>query len=75
MTIRSSPTPRRPSRTALGLLPRASSRPTRTSSRPIPKKADVNQIVLTAVESALFNKVRAQKALSDAVDAANKLIQ
>ncbi len=41
----------------------------------IPKKVDVNQLVLTAVESALFNKVPAQKALSDAVDAANKLIQ
>ena len=41
----------------------------------IPKKADVNEIVLTAIESALFNKVRAQKALSDAVDAANALIQ
>ena len=41
----------------------------------IPKKVEVNQLVLTAVESALFNKVRAQKALSDAVAAANKLIQ
>jgi putative chitobiose transport system substrate-binding protein len=41
----------------------------------IPKKADVNQIVLKAVEEALFNKVPAQKALSDAVAAANKLIQ
>jgi putative chitobiose transport system substrate-binding protein len=41
----------------------------------IPKKADVNQIVLTAIESALFNKIPAQKALSDAVAAANKLIQ
>jgi multiple sugar transport system substrate-binding protein len=41
----------------------------------IPKKADVNQVVLTAIESALFNKVPAQKALSDAVAAANKLIQ
>ena len=42
---------------------------------PIPKKVDVNQLVLTAVESALFDKVPAQEALSDAVDAANKLIQ
>jgi putative chitobiose transport system substrate-binding protein len=41
----------------------------------IPKKPDVNQIVLKAVESALFNKVPAQKALSDAVAEANKLIQ
>ena len=41
----------------------------------IPKKADVNQLVLTAVESALFNNIPAQKALSDAVAAANKLIQ
>ncbi len=41
----------------------------------IPKKVAVNQLVLTAVESALFNKVPAQEALSDAVDAANKLIQ
>ena len=41
----------------------------------IPKKADVNQIVLKAVEQALFNKVPAKQALSDAVAAANKLIQ
>ncbi len=41
----------------------------------IPKKVDVNQVVLKAVEEALFNKVPAQKALSDAVAAANKLIQ
>ena len=40
----------------------------------IPKQADVNQIVLNAVEQALFNKVPARKALSDAVAAANKLI-
>jgi putative chitobiose transport system substrate-binding protein len=41
----------------------------------IPKKADVNQIVLKAVESALFNKIPAQKALDDAVAAANALIK
>ena len=41
----------------------------------IPKKVDVNAIVLKAVEEALFNKVPAQQALSDAVAAANKLIQ
>ena len=41
----------------------------------IPKKADVNQVVLKAIESALFNKVPAQQALTDAVAAANKLIQ
>ena len=41
----------------------------------IPKKADVNEIVLKAVESALFNKVPAQQALTDAVAAANELIQ
>jgi putative chitobiose transport system substrate-binding protein len=41
----------------------------------IPKKADVNEIVLKAVEQALFNKVPAQQALTDAVAAANKLIQ
>ena len=41
----------------------------------IPKKVDVNQLVLTAIESALFNKVPAKEALSGAVDAANKLIQ
>ena len=41
----------------------------------IPKKADVNQIVLKAIESALFNKVPAQKALTDAVAAANALIK
>ena len=33
----------------------------------IPNKADVNAIVLDAVESALFNDVDAQQALSDAV--------
>jgi ABC-type glycerol-3-phosphate transport system substrate-binding protein len=41
----------------------------------VPKKADVNAVVLKAVESALFNKVPAQQALSDAVAQANKLIQ
>jgi putative chitobiose transport system substrate-binding protein len=41
----------------------------------VPKKGDVNAIVLDAVEKALFGKVPAQKALSDAVAAANKLIQ
>jgi len=41
----------------------------------IPKKADVNEVVLKAIEQALFNKVPAQQALSDAVKAANKLIQ
>lgn len=38
-------------------------------------KADVNDIVLKAVEDALFNNVDPQKALSDAVLAANKLIK
>jgi len=41
----------------------------------IPKKADVNAVVLAAVQQALFNGVPAQKALTDAVAAANKLIQ
>jgi putative chitobiose transport system substrate-binding protein len=41
----------------------------------IPKKVDVNKVVLSAVESALYSKVPAQKALTDAVAAANKLIQ
>ena len=41
----------------------------------VPKKADVNEIVLKAVESALFNDVPVQQALSDAVAKANKLIQ
>ena len=41
----------------------------------IPKKADVNQIVLKAVQSALFDKVDPQKALSDAVAKANALIK
>ena len=41
----------------------------------LPKKADVNEIVLKAVESALFNKVPAQQALTDAVAKANALIK
>jgi putative chitobiose transport system substrate-binding protein len=41
----------------------------------IPKKADVNAIVLTAVEKALFGDVPAQQALTEAVAAANKLLQ
>jgi ABC-type glycerol-3-phosphate transport system substrate-binding protein len=41
----------------------------------IPDKADVNDIVLKAVESALFNGVDPQKALTDAVTAADKLIK
>jgi len=41
----------------------------------IPKKADVNAIVKDAVEKALFGGVSAQQALSDAVAAANKLLQ
>ena len=38
-------------------------------------KADVNDIVLKAVENVLFNKADPQKALTDAVAAANKLIK
>ena len=41
----------------------------------IPQKADVNDLVLKAVESALFSDVSAQQALSDAVKAANALIK
>jgi putative chitobiose transport system substrate-binding protein len=41
----------------------------------IPKKADVNNVVLQAVQQALFNNVPAQKALTDAVAKANALIQ
>jgi putative chitobiose transport system substrate-binding protein len=41
----------------------------------VPKKADVNAIVLDAVESALFNDVPAQQALTDAVTEANKLLE
>jgi ABC-type glycerol-3-phosphate transport system substrate-binding protein len=40
----------------------------------IPHKADVNQIVLDAVQQALFNNVDPQKALSDAVAQANALL-
>jgi putative chitobiose transport system substrate-binding protein len=41
----------------------------------IPKKADVNAIVAKAVESALFNNVSAQQALTDAVAQANALLK
>jgi len=41
----------------------------------VPKKADVNQIVLKAVQDALFNNVPAQEALDDAVTKANALIK
>ncbi len=41
----------------------------------IPNKADVNNIVLQAVQQALFNNVPAQQALSDAVAQANALIK
>jgi ABC-type glycerol-3-phosphate transport system substrate-binding protein len=41
----------------------------------VPKKADVNNIVLQAVQSALFNGVSAQQALTDAVAKANALIK
>jgi putative chitobiose transport system substrate-binding protein len=40
----------------------------------VPKKADVNAIVLKAVESAIFGKATAQEALSAAVADANKLL-
>lgn len=40
----------------------------------VPHKADVNQIVLDAVQQALFNGVDPQKALSDAVTKANALL-
>lgn len=40
----------------------------------IPNKADVNQIVLDAVQQALFNDVPAQQALTDAVARANALL-
>jgi putative chitobiose transport system substrate-binding protein len=39
----------------------------------VPNKADVNEIVRKAVESAIFNNVDPQKALSDAVAEANAL--
>jgi putative chitobiose transport system substrate-binding protein len=41
----------------------------------IPSKADVNEIVRQAIESALFNNVDPQKALDDAVAKANALIK
>ena len=41
----------------------------------IPKKADVNAIVAKAVESAIFNNIPAQQALTDAVAQANALIK
>ena len=41
----------------------------------IPKKTDVNAVVLKAVESALYGGVPADKALGAAVAAANKLIK
>ena len=41
----------------------------------VPDKADVNQIVLDAIQSALFNGVAPQKALSDAVAKANTHIK
>ena len=41
----------------------------------IPSKADVNDIVLKAVESALFSDVAPQAALTDAVQKANALIK
>jgi putative chitobiose transport system substrate-binding protein len=41
----------------------------------VPKKADVNNIVLQAIQSALFNGVPAQKALTDAVAKANALLK
>ncbi len=40
----------------------------------VPNKADVNAIVLAAVEKALFGGVPAQQALTDAVAEANKLL-
>lgn len=40
----------------------------------VPQKADVNNIVLQAVQQALFNNVDPQKALTDAVTQANALI-
>jgi ABC-type glycerol-3-phosphate transport system substrate-binding protein len=41
----------------------------------IPKKADVNEIVRQAIESALFNNVDPKQALSDAVAKANALLK
>ena len=41
----------------------------------VPNKADVNAIVLDAIESALFADATAQQALTDAVAKANKLLE
>ena len=41
----------------------------------VEKKADVNQIVLTAVQSVLFNNVPAKDALDKAVTESNKLLK
>ncbi len=41
----------------------------------VPKKADVNNIVSKAIQSAIFNNVPAQQALDDAVTQANALIK
>ena len=40
----------------------------------IPNKGDVNAVVLSAVEKALFGNVPVQQALTDAVTEANKLL-
>jgi ABC-type glycerol-3-phosphate transport system substrate-binding protein len=40
----------------------------------VPHKADVNEIVLQAVQQALFNNVDPQQALTDAVAQANALL-
>jgi putative chitobiose transport system substrate-binding protein len=40
----------------------------------IPAKADVNAVVLAAVEKALFGGIPAQQALTEAVAEANKLL-
>ena len=72
---RSSRRRRRRSRTAPGRWPVGSSRRTPTSCRRSPSKADVNEIVRKAIESALFGGVDAKTALSDAVAQANALIK
>jgi ABC-type glycerol-3-phosphate transport system substrate-binding protein len=41
----------------------------------VPNKAEVNEIVLQAVQQAMFNNVDPQQALSDAVAQANELLQ
>ena len=66
---------RRRSKTAPGRSPRTSSPPTQTSSRRSPRRPTSTTIVLKAIESALFNDVSAQKALTDAVQEANALIK